>query len=114
MCQRFLSALANRTQRPFFSVDFSEEGYLNAREACGSCAHQVRESVVLRSCAGVVVWGVWVSGASDRTLGCQGLGEKWLEDAGGFAAAAASAGMDLGLIAVAYLDNYDWTYPWCV
>jgi hypothetical protein len=42
------------------------------------------------------------------------MGEKWLEDAGGFAAAAASAGMDLGLIAVAYLDNYDWTYPWCV
>ncbi len=75
---RFLAALANRTQRPFFSVDFSEEGYLNARQACGPCAHR----------------------------------ERWLEDADGFAAAAAAAGMERELIAVAYLDNYDWTYPW--
>ena len=65
-------------------------------------------------------WRRGVCGASHvgyvgrLTLGCQGMGEKWLEDAGGFAAAAASAGMELGLIAVAYLDNYDWTYPWCV
>ena len=78
---RFLAALANRTQRSFFSVDFSEEGYLNARQACGSCAHR-------------------------------GMGERWLEDADGFAAAAAAAGMERELIAVAYLDNYDWTYPW--
>jgi hypothetical protein len=82
----FLSALANRTHRPFFSVDFSEEGFLNARAACGSCAHQ-------------------------------GMGEQWLEDEEGFAAAAAAeAGLRGGqtqqLVALAYLDNYDWTYPW--
>ena len=81
----FLSALANRTRRPFFSVDFSEEGYLNARRACGACAHR-------------------------------GMGEVWLEDEGGFSASAEAAGMGAGRdaqqIAVAYLDNYDWTYPW--
>ena len=37
----FLSGLANQTRRPFFSVDFSEQGFLNARRACGSCAHRV-------------------------------------------------------------------------
>ncbi len=77
----FLSALANRTRRPFFSVDFSEEGYLNARKACGSCAQR-------------------------------GMGEKWLEDAQGFSASSEAAGQENDLIAVAYLDNYDWTYPW--
>lgn len=81
----FLSALANRTRRPFFSVDFSEEGYLNARRACGACAHR-------------------------------GMGEQWLEDVSGFSASAEAAGMgpepEEYRIAVAYLDNYDWTYPW--
>ena len=78
----FLSALANRTGRPFFSVDFSDEGFRNARAACGSCAQQ-------------------------------GMGERWLEDAQGFASAAAAAGLgEQPRIALAYLDNYDWTYPW--
>jgi len=80
----FLSGLANRTRRPFFSVDFSEEGYLNARRACGTCAHR-------------------------------GMGEEWLEAPEGFSASADAAGMGAGAdarIAVAYLDNYDWTYPW--
>ena len=81
----FLSGLANRTRRPFFSVDFSEEGYLNARRACGKCAHR-------------------------------GMGEDWLEAPGGFSASVDAAGMGAGAdahsIAVAYLDNYDWTYPW--
>jgi len=40
------------------------------------------------------------------------MGEKWLQDADGFDAAATAAGMKESVIAVAYLDNYDWTYPW--
>lgn len=70
----FLSSLANRTGREFFSVDFSNEGRQNAEQACGSCAHQ-------------------------------GMGEVWLENEFPKLSTA-------GTIALAYLDNYDWTYPW--
>jgi len=37
----FLSRLANSTRRRFFSIDFSTEGYSNAKAICGSCAYQV-------------------------------------------------------------------------
>uniref|UniRef100_A0A7S0E7C7 Methyltransferase domain-containing protein n=1 Tax=Hanusia phi TaxID=3032 RepID=A0A7S0E7C7_9CRYP len=71
---KFLSELANRTHRSFFSVDFSPEGYENALSTCGSCAFQ-------------------------------DMGERWLEHT--FPAISNST-----RIALAYLDNYDWTYPW--
>jgi len=77
---QFLSGLANRTRRSFFTVDFSEEGVRNARAACGACAYH-------------------------------DMGERWLEDEQqGFAAEAARVGAE-PMIALAYLDNYDWTYP---
>lgn len=37
----FLSSLANTTGKSFFSIDFSDEGFCNAREVCGGCAYQV-------------------------------------------------------------------------
>uniref|UniRef100_A0A7S4L0L9 Methyltransferase domain-containing protein n=1 Tax=Guillardia theta TaxID=55529 RepID=A0A7S4L0L9_GUITH len=71
---KFLSDLANRTNRCFYSVDFSVEGYENALATCGSCAYQ-------------------------------DMGERWL----GMSFEAVS---NYSRIALAYLDNYDWTYPW--
>ncbi len=36
----WLYSFAKATNREFFSVDFSEEGFNNAERACGSCAHR--------------------------------------------------------------------------
>jgi hypothetical protein len=64
----------SRTGREFFTVDFSSEGFTNARAVCGACAHQGRGEIFLK---------------------------------GDFAGKSRS-----GTIAAAYLDNYDWTFPW--
>lgn len=72
----FLSSLANKTGRQFFSVDFSQQGFENAGNKCGTCAHKA-------------------------------MGEEWLEKA--YSSISGSA-----KIVLAYLDNYDWTYPWTV
>eukprot|EP00961_Rhodomonas_salina_P012786 172207-Rhodomonas_salina.2 len=110
----FLSSLANRTGREFFSVDFSNEGRQNAEQACGSCAHQV--AIECRDITTVIPFPfhplhewlcpkLFLLRLASLVIFRQGMGEVWLENEFPKLSTA-------GTIALAYLDNYDWTYPW--